>query len=174
MESRQDYVNAGRAARKATEVVEAVDELTELMKSVFRMQRYLPTTSNYDQLLMLASKPGIFAEYVDDPEAQRERGEVIAFGFWLLLMQNDGRIQEQIRIEDNQLRPSILKMFRGIESHDPDGTPHHWIREEYCRQGMQRYWQDSDPNRTGWYEVKSMRVDSATPPPNDEQNWKKV
>jgi len=174
MRTRQDYVNAGRAAREAKEVVAQVDELSDLLKSVFRMQRFLPTTASCEQLLVLASKPGIFFEYTYDPDRQYEQGEVREYDGWTLLLQNTGRIQEPIRIEDNQLRPSILKLFRGIESHDLDGTPRHWVREEFCVHGMERYWSDSDSNREGWYVVVSPRVDSATPPPNDNQNWAKV
>jgi len=171
MMDRQDYINAGRAARKSEKVVEVVDELTDTVYAFFRSYTFLPTTDNFEQLLRLPAK--VFAEYVPDPDRQYEQYKVIKLDSWKLYFQNNGKIQEQIRIEDNRIKPSILKIFRSVDDHDPDGTPRNWIGEEFCIQDMRRFWQDGDPNRTGWYRVKSARVDSATPPPNDGQNWVK-
>jgi len=179
MRNREDYVKAGRAAREAAAIVETVDELTEAVEGMteklnafFRAHRFLPTTSNFEQLLNLPAKT--FQPYVEDSNRQYEQGEVFAFNDWVILCQQSGRIQEPIRIEDNQLRPTMLKLFRGIESLDADGTARNWVREEFCIKGMQRYWQDTDPSRTGWYEVISARVDSSTPPPSDSMNWGKL
>jgi len=163
---------AGRATRESGKVVAAVDELTDAVYMFFRTNRFLPTTGNYEQLLRLPAK--VFADFVPDPERQYEQGEVIRLDSWKLLCQSAGKIQEPVRIEDNQIRPTMLKIFRDINSHDSDGTPRHWIREEFCVQDMMRFWQDSDPNREGWYRVKSLRVDSATSPPNDGLNWEKI
>jgi len=64
--------------------------------------------------------------------------------------------------------------FRDARGYDNDGTPRKWVPKEYCLNGFPRYCDGGDPQRTGWYIVISDRVDSATPPPNDAQNWKRL
>jgi len=84
-------------------------------------------------------------------------------------LQNWGRID----VDNPPPTNPLCKLFRDSGRYDPDGTPRNWVREEYCLKGFERYYDGGDPQRTDWYAVKSGRVDSATPPPNDAQNWQK-
>ena len=106
----------------------------------------------------------LFAEYVPDGNREYQRGEVVRVGHAKYLMQNFGKIDPNNPPPTNNL----CKLFRDSASHDADGTPREWVREEFCLQCFQRLYNGA------WYEVTSAMVDSATPPPNDGQNWKAV
>jgi len=99
----------------------------------------------------------IFSEYVPDGTREYNRGEVVRDGANKWLLQNWGRLDPNIPLNQNPL----LKLFR-------DGGRYEWVREEYCLKGFERYY-DGD-----WYKVIAERADSAIPPPNDGQNWEKI
>jgi len=106
----------------------------------------------------------LFSEYVPDGNREYERGEVVRVGNCKYLLQNWGKLNPDIPLSQQ----SLCKLFR-------DSGRYEWVREEYCIKGFERYYQDSDPNRTGWYRVISERVDSGTPPPNlIGIDWEKV
>jgi hypothetical protein len=113
----------------------------------------------------------LFQEYVEDHSRQYERGEVIRIGGDTVskyLVMADGRIQEPIRIEGNEVRPSILKLFRNSNRYP-------WVREEFCEFGFERYYENPQrPEENGWYRVIVDVVDDATPPPNNSNAWKKL
>lgn len=127
------------------------------------------STSERNMVALVKLPALLFAEYVPDGERVYERGEVIRVGSNKFLIQNFGKIDPNNppRIESNQVEPSLCKLFR-------DGGRYDWVREEFCLQGFERYYDDGDANRTGWYRVISARVDSGTPPPNDYQHWEKI
>jgi len=105
----------------------------------------------------------IFSEYVPDGKREYNRGEVVREGSSKWLLQNWGKLDPGIPLNQQNL----CKLFR-------DSGRYPWVREEYCLKGFERYYDDGDPGRTGWYVVISERVDSGTPPPNDSQNWQKI
>jgi len=105
----------------------------------------------------------VFDEYVPDGNREYQRGEVIRIDKEKYLLQNWGKIDpsDPPRIEDNQVRPSLVKLFR-------DGGLYDWVREEFCLEGFPRRYDGIV------YRLKSNVCDSATPPPNDPQNWEEV
>jgi len=123
--------------------------------------RFIPSTPNYTALVTFPYL--CFQEYTPDPDRMYDRGEVIRVGREKYLIQNDGRIDPNIPPPEN----SLCKLFR-------DGGRYDWVREEFCLKDFERYYDDGDPWRSGWYKVISNNVDSSTPPPNDDQNWEKV
>jgi len=104
----------------------------------------------------------LFPEYVPDGERIHFKGDVIRQENEKYLMQNQGRLDPNIPLSQQP----ILKLFR-------DSGPYPWVREEFCLRGFERYYDDGDPGRTGWYRVISANVDSATPPPNSA-DWEKL
>jgi len=111
----------------------------------------------------------LFKEYVPDGNREYQRGEVIRVGTEKYLLQNFGKIDPNNppRIEGNQVQPSLCKLFRDAERYN-------WVREEFCLKGFERYFDDGDPVRTGWYIVISDVVDNAAPPNALPQNWEKL
>lgn len=112
----------------------------------------------------------IFPEYVPDPQRDYQRGEVIRVGNNKYLLQNWGKIDDNNppRIEGTQCYPPLCKLFRDSGRYD-------WVREEYCIKGFERYYDDGDPNRTGWYRVITENAgDNNTPPPGVPQTWEKL
>ena len=105
----------------------------------------------------------LFPAYVPDGDRQYNQGEVIRVGAEKYLLQNWGGIDPNTPPPTNPL----CKLFR-------DGGRYPWVREEYCLKGFERYYDDGDPNRTGWYAVTADYVDDATPPPNAPNMWEKV
>jgi len=106
----------------------------------------------------------LFPEYVPDLQRDYQRGEVIRVGSNKYLLQNWGRIDIDRPPEINPL----CKLFR-------DGGRYDWVREEYCIKGFERYYDDGDPERTGWYRVIADNAgDNNTPPPGVPMIWEKV
>jgi len=106
----------------------------------------------------------LFAEYVPDPDRMYDRGEVIRVENGKYLIQNWGRIDPT---QPPPVNP-LCKLFR-------DGGRYDWVREEYCIKGFERYYDDGDPQRTGWYRVITDNAgDNVTPPPGVPQTWEKV
>ena len=128
--------------------------------------RLMPATPNYE---FLATIPARFVPKYAYRSENWERGEFFRVGNDKYLVQNDGRIDAG---EPPPVNP-LCKLFRDESGYGPDGSMRLWVREEFCVKGTERYYDGGDPQRTGWYIVISDRVDSATPPPNDAQNWEK-
>ena len=145
-----------------------MSEMRNKGRSVGEAFQYINWFESMEALVRLPFS--MFAEYVPDGNRDYERGEVVRSGCNKWLLQGNGRLDPNKALDAQ----SLLKLLRDSNSHDPDGTPRNWHREEYCLKGFQRYYDDGDPGRTGWYEVISERVDSATNPNNDMQNWRKV
>ena len=106
----------------------------------------------------------LFTEYIPDGERMYNRGEVIRVGNAKYLLQNWGRI------DPNQPPPvnPLCKLFR-------DSGRYEWVREEYCIKGFERYYDDGDPQRTGWYRVIADNAgDNNAPPPGVPMTWEKV
>jgi len=111
-------------------------------------------------------------EYKYEPEKTWRRGKFTRVGNDKYLFEYD------IKFDNASESPAIkagCKLFRDENRFNPDGSIRYWTREEYCIKGTVR-WHDAPdrPQDTGWWEVYSERVDSATPPPNDAQNWRKI
>ena len=124
--------------------------------------RFIPSTNNFKALVRLPAMA--FQEYVADPNRDYERGEVITMPgdeVSKYLLTGDGRIQTTARIENDQVQPSLLKLFRNKE-------PAPWVREEFCELGFERTYQGHT------YKVKVAVVDDATPPPNATDRWDQV
>ena len=99
----------------------------------------------------------LFQEYAPDGNRQYERGQVVRQGSYKYLLQGDGKLDPGRPLSEL----SLLKLFR-------DSNRYEWVREEYCIRGFERSYNDI------WYRVKVDRVDSATPPPNDNQSWEVI
>ena len=100
-----------------------------------------------------------FPEYVPDPNREYVQGEAFRVGYNKYVTHNWGKIS------GDPSASSLCKLVRDVNSHDPDGAPRIWIKEEYCIKGTKRYHIDK------WYIVKTPVADSATPPPNDTAAW---
>jgi hypothetical protein len=131
--------------------------------------RFLPATNNYKALNRFPAF--LFQEYKPDPERNYERGEVIRMpddSVSKYLLTGDGRIQSTPRIENNQVQPSLLKLFR-------NAARANWVREEFCERGFERYWENPQrPEENGWYRVIVDVVDDADTPPNAPQRWERL
>lgn len=124
--------------------------------------RFIPSTPNYEALVRLPAM--MFREYIPDAQRMYERGEVIRVDSCKYLLQGDGRID----IDKPPSANPLCKLFR-------DGGRYEWVREEYCSRGFERYYDDGDPQRTGWYRVTADNAgDNNTPPPGIPQTWKKL
>jgi len=111
----------------------------------------------------------LFPEYVPDGNREYNRGEVIRVGSEKYMFTNWGKIDPNNppRIEGTQVQPSLVKLYR-------DSGRYNWVREEFCLQGFERYYEDTgNPSNTGWYRVISDVADGAAPPPNDNR-WSKI
>ena len=97
-----------------------------------------------------------FKDHLPQIGVDYERGNVVIDGINKYLLQGDGRLDNRPLSEQ-----SLLKLFR-------DDGEYEWVREEYCLNGWIRVYMGKR------YEVISDYVDSATPPSNDERNWKLV
>jgi len=104
----------------------------------------------------------LFPEYVPDPNKRYDKGEVVRTSDTDKYM-----AQNQTTTSVHPSENPGFKLFR-------DSGRYPWVREEFCLRGFERYYDDGDPGRTGWYRVITTSVDSATPPPNDYQNWEKI
>ena len=135
---------------------------------IFKKHLFSISTNNFTTLVRL---PAVFLEqYVQDDSRdynEYEQGEVTCIGKNKFLIQNFGRIQhdDPPRIENGEVLPRLCKLFRDKNSHDPDGTPREWVREEFCLKGFERMHNDV------WYVVDADSVDDSTPPPNS-QYWR--
>ena len=118
---------------------------------------------NYEALVRLPAM--LFAEYVPDLDRQYERGEVVRMGSCKYLLQNWGKIDPDMPPPVNPL----CKLFRDAGRYD-------WVREEYCIQGFERFYEDtSNPQNTGWYRVIAANAgDNNTPPPGVPNVWERV
>jgi len=156
------YVRRVRRADEALSVLgvdirkpEAIEQV-EIIRDALRLVDFF---FSHEALVRLP--PIVFQGYINDPERQYNRGEVIAINECKYLIQNWGRIDSQPRIEGDQVQPSLCKLFRDSGRYD-------WVKEEYCAKGFERFYNGE------WYRVISSNVDSGTPPPNDYQNWEKL
>ena len=144
-------------------------DFKEFGKQIGEAIRLIDFSVSERNMVALVKLPAfLFPEYVPDGQREYQRGEVIRVGNNKYLLQNWGKIdpKNSPRIENGRVEPSLCKLFR-------DGGRYEWVREEFCLRGFERYYDDGDPGRTGWYRVVSESVDSGTPPPNDSQNWEK-
>jgi len=106
----------------------------------------------------------LFGEYVPDGEREYRRGEVVRYDGAKYLLTNWGRIDPSNPPPTN----SLCKLFR-------DAGRYPWVREEYCIMGFERYYEDPDPQRSGWYRVITANAgDNNTPPPNVPQTWERL
>ena len=147
-----------------------MSEIKDKAKQIGEAINLIDFSVSERNMIALVKLPSLlFAEYVPDGNREYQRGEVIRVGSNKFLLQNWGKIDPSNppRIENNQVQPSLCKLFR-------DNGRYDWVKEEFCLKGFKRYYNDGDPNRTGWYVVVSERVDSGTPPPNDSMNWSKL
>ena len=144
-------------------------ELGRQTGEAVRLIRFIPTTDNFKALIRFAAI--FFEEYTHEPQRDRQRGQVVKMpgdNVSKYLMENDGRIQETPRIENNEVQPRILKLFRN-SSRFP------WVSGEFCERGFERYWENPNrPEENGWYRVIIDLVDDSTPPPNAPQRWEKL
>jgi len=134
--------------------------------SMSKLRLMIPDNDCYEFLIYCPAQ--LIPEYEYVPNKNWLRGKFTRVGNDKFLLTGDGRINE------SPVTSSLCKLFRDENSHNPDGLPRHWVREEFCIKDTERYYDDGDPGRTGWYKVISERVDSSTPPPNDYQNWEKL
>ena len=144
--------------------------LLEMGKSIGEALRMIDYSVSERCMTALVKLPALpFEEYVPDGNREYERGEVIRVGNNKFLIQNWGKIDpaNPPRVENGQVQPQLCKLFR-------DSGRYEWVKEEFCLLGFERYYDDGDENRTGWYRVVSNVVDSGTPPPNDDRNWVRV
>jgi len=127
------------------------------------------SVSERNKIALVTMSWTAFEAYVADGNREYLRGDVVRVGTEKYLIQNDGKIDpaNPPRIEGTQVQPSLCKLFR-------DSARYPWVREEFCLKGFERYYDDGDPGRTGWYRVISNVVDSATPPNALPQNWEKL
>jgi len=127
--------------------------------------KFLPATNNYEALVRLPAI--LFQEYEPNPERMYERGEVLKMpgdNVSKYLLTGDGRIQNDRPPPEN----SLCRLFRNRERCE-------WAREEYCSNGFERYYDDGDPKRTGWYKVIASNAgDNNTSPPGLPNIWKKI
>ena len=107
----------------------------------------------------------LFTEYAEDPQREYNRGEVIRVGNNKYLLQNWGKIDADRPPPVNPL----CKLFR-------DGGRYEWVREEWCIQGFERYWENAErPQDTGWYRVIAASAgDNNTPPAGVPGVWIKI
>jgi len=131
-----------------------------------KLRLQIPDNDCYEFLIYCPAQ--LIPEFVPDPQKDWLRGKFTRVGNDKYLLTGDGRIN------DTPATSSLCKLFRDENRLNPDGTPREWVREEFCIAGTERYYDDGDPERTGWYVVISDRVDSATPPSGDTMNWQKV
>ena len=118
-------------------------------------------TNYFNNMMALAYLPYVYVpEYVHDTQREYMRGEVTRVGVNKFLLQGDGRLNEQPYIEDNQAKPSLVKLFR-------DAGRYEWVREEYCIKGFERSYNGK------WYRVTAEIVDDSTPPGNS-QAWEEI
>jgi len=113
--------------------------------------------------------PSNLKRYKPDPTLNRERGEAFRIGEDKWLVQNNGRIELD---KPPNINP-LCKLFRDKRRYDSKGNRRDWVREEYCLRGFERYEENDDPKRAGWYEVIVDNVDDATRPSQAPQNWKR-
>jgi len=118
----------------------------------------------YNSMEALVRMPApAFMLYVPDPDRMYNRGEVVRIGAEKWLLQNWGRIEVD---KPPHINP-LCKLFR-------DAGRYPWFSEEYCLNGFERYWEDPDSNRTGWYRLIADRIDDSTAPPFNPQAWEKL
>ena len=104
-----------------------------------------------------------YKEYVPDGNREYRRGEVVRTGHEKWLLQNWGKLDENLTpaIVDDRPNMNLLKLFRDSNRYD-------WVREEYCIYGFERKFNNK------WYRVKVPNVDDSTAPPNNPTAWEEI
>ena len=129
-----------------------------------RKLRLTPSTPNYEFLFICPAK--FTPKY-------KERSDNWAVGEFFRANDDCKLLVTSVgRINGDPMNSNICKLFRDEGRYDSDGTRRIWIREEFCLRGTERWHEDSNTERTGWYIVDVDRVDDSTPPPNS-QSWRK-
>ena len=159
MNSTSSIVDAAKAVRRKQIALEArADDADAALSALLRGFDYATGGERaYRQLLLAPYRH--FEEWDGDTGRQYQKGDVVRTGEWKWLLQNNGNISP------NPAGSGLTKLFRSTDSHEEDGAPREWEREEFCIFGMERLYNGA------WYRVKAPVVDSATPPPNDAASW---
>jgi len=132
----------------------------EYGQSIGEAFKYIDFTAGHSMDALVRLPALVFKSYVHDPLLDRERGQVVRVDNYKYLIQNNGRLNEEPHIENNQVQPSLCKLFR-------DSSKYDWVREEYCIEGFIRTYNGVD------YRCIVQIEDSATPPPNNN-SWEVI
>jgi len=164
-------------ANSVNEVVESVnetaktvgvleDQITELLPMFARSLRF---RSESERVTLIGFDAKFFEPFVFTQNREYDHGEVSVMGSNKWLNNAQGT-----RLNNNETPESSPRFWlhRDNKSFDIDGEKRHWVREELCLQGFWRWDEKSpQPERRGWYRVKTRLVASATDAFNDSTNW---